>query len=165
MHGGAGTPPSVCRAWETRQVAMVASVVAHAPVRRARARSFGLALEHHLGDSSRRGRRLIMRRARGLAPLPRFYDAARVCDVSGACCVQLRGAGGEEGGLIVASTQSLASRWSFRDPTSTRDLHVPALLPTRATASGRFQSRFCGDEMVMPAKIQSDKTADILALR
>ena len=90
-----------------------------------------------------------MRRARVLAPLPRFYGVARVCDVSGACCVQLRGAGGEEGGLIVASTQSLASRWSFRDPTSTRDLHVPALLPTRGRTSGRFQSRFCGDEMVM----------------
>ena len=99
MHG-AGTPPSVCRAWETRQVAMVPSVVAQAPVRRARARSFGLALEHHLGDSSRRGRRLIARRARGLAPPPRCYGAARVCDVSGACCVQMRGAGGEEGGLI-----------------------------------------------------------------
>ena len=90
-----------------------------------------------------------MRRARVLAPLPRFYGVARVCDVSGACCLQLRGAGGEEGGLIVASTQSLASRWSFRDPTSTRDLHVPALLPTRGRTSGRFQSRFCGDEMVM----------------
>ena len=55
-----------------------------------------------------------MRRARVLAPLPRFYGVAGVCDVSGACCVQMRGAGGEEGGLIVASTQSLASRWSFR---------------------------------------------------
>ena len=39
-----------------------------------------------------------MRRARVLAPLPRFYGVARVCDVSGACCVQMRGAGGEEGG-------------------------------------------------------------------
>ena len=44
----------------------------------------------------------MLRRARVLAPLPRCYGAARVCDVSGACCLQLRGAGGRGRRLIVA---------------------------------------------------------------
>ena len=104
-----------------------------------------------------------MRRARVLAPLPRFYGVARVCDVSGACCLQMRGAGCEEGGLIVASTQSLASRWSFRTQLRLAIYTYQHFCLHVRRHAGGFKLVFVVTEMVMPAKIQSDKTADILA--